>query len=157
MTSTRDDDRPLVIGYDGSEAAKRAIGEAGRLFPGGRAIVANVFPSAAEAMAAGAIGVPVAVLIRAAERLNEASRAAAEERAAEGARLATEAGLVAEGRSEVTDGSNWSALNRLAENEDASAVVVGSRGLSGLKQILLGSTSSGLLYHHSNRPVVVVP
>lgn len=56
----------------------------------------------------------------------------------------------------VTEGSSWSGLNRIAEAEDALAVVVGSRGLSGLKQMLLGSTSSGLL-QHSARPVVVVP
>ena len=147
---------PIVIGYDGSDFAKHAIVETGRLFPGWQAIVANVFPSVAESVAAAAIGVPAGVLGEAAERLYEASRQAAEERAGEGGRLASEAGLVAEGRSEATEGSNWSALNRIAEEEDASAIVVGSRGLSGFKQMLLGSTASGLL-HHSTRPVVVVP
>ena len=145
-----------MIGYDGSDFAKHAIEEAGRLFPGQRAIVANVFPSVAETVAAAAIGVPAGVLGEAAGRLHEESHRAAEERAGEGGRLANEAGLVAEGRSETTEASNWSALNRVAEQEDASAIVVGSRGLSGFKQMLLGSTSSGLL-HHSTRPVVVVP
>jgi nucleotide-binding universal stress UspA family protein len=148
--------RPIVIGYDGSDFAKHAIEEAGRLFPGRRAIVANVFPSGAENVAAAAIGVPAGVLGEAAHRLHEASRQAAEERAGEGARLASEAGLAAEGRSEATEGSSWSALNGVAEEEDASAIVVGTRGLSGFKEMLLGSTSSGLL-HHSTRPVVVVP
>ena len=146
---------PIVIGYDGSDFAKHAIEQAGRLFPGGRAIVANVFPSGADSVAAAAIGVPAGVLGEAADRLHEASRQAAEERAGEGARLASEAGLAA-GRSEATEGSSWSALKRVAEEEDASAIVVGSRGLSGFKEMLLGSTSSGLL-HHSTRPVVVVP
>lgn len=157
MTSTGNDDRqPLVIGYDGSEFAKHAIQEAARLFPGRRAVVVNVFPSAAGTAAAAAIGVPEGVLRVAVDRLHEASRQAAEARANEGALLAREAGLAAEGRSEATEGSNWSALTRIADEEDALAVVVGSRGLSGLKQMLLGSTSSGLL-HHSARPVVVVP
>ncbi|MET0206834.1 MAG: universal stress protein [Thermoleophilaceae bacterium] len=96
------------------------------------------------------------MLAAAVDRLEEASRQAAKERAREGARLASKAGLDAEGRSEATEGSSWSALNRIAETEDALAVVVGSRGLSGLRQMLLGSTSSGLL-QHSARPVVVVP
>jgi nucleotide-binding universal stress UspA family protein len=157
MSSGADGERrPIVIGYDGSDFAKRAIEEAGRLFPGRRAIVVNVFPSGAENVAAAAIGVPAGVLGEAAERLYEASRRAAEERAGEGRRLASEAGLVAEGRSEATEGSSWSGLDRIAEEGDAAAIVVGPRGLSGFKQVLLGSTSSGLL-HHSIRPVVVVP
>jgi nucleotide-binding universal stress UspA family protein len=100
--------------------------------------------------------VPEGVLRVAVDRLHEASRQAAEARASEGALLARDAGLAAEGRSEATEASNWSALTRVADDEHALAVVVGSRGLSGLKQMLLGSTSSGLL-HHSARPVVVVP
>ena len=150
------DTRPVVIGYDGSEFSKRAVEEAGRLFPGRRAIVANVFPSAAESVAAAAIGIPSSVLGQAAARLEEASRDAAAERASEGGRLAKEGGLVAEERAEMTEGSNWSALKRIADEEDALAIIVGSRGLSGFKQMLLGSTSSGLV-HHADRPVVVVP
>jgi nucleotide-binding universal stress UspA family protein len=157
MTSTGNGDRqPLVIGYDGSEFAKHAIQAAARLFPGRRAVVVNVFPSAAGTAASAAIGVPEGVLRVAVDRLHESSRQAAGARASEGALLAREAGLAAEGRSEATEGSNWSALSRIGDEEEALAVVVGSRGLSGLKQMVLGSTSSGLL-HHSARPVVVVP
>jgi nucleotide-binding universal stress UspA family protein len=157
MTAAADGDmQPVVIGYDGSEFAKRAIEEAGRLFPGRRVIVANVFPSGADSVAAAAIGIPPGVLREAAERLYEESRRAADERASEGRRLAKEAGLMAEARAEMTEGSNWSALKRIAEEENALAIVVGSRGLSGFKEMLVGSTSSGLV-HHANRPVVVVP
>jgi nucleotide-binding universal stress UspA family protein len=157
MTAAADGDmQPVVIGYDGSEFAKRAIEEAGRLFPGQRVIVANVFPSGADSVAAAAIGIPPGVLGEAAERLYEESRRAADERASEGGRLAKEAGLMVEARAEMTEGSNWSALKRIAEEADALAIVVGSRGLSGFKEMLVGSTSSGLV-HHANRPVVVVP
>ena len=148
--------RPVVIGYDGSEFAKHAVQEAGRLFPGRRAIVANVFPSGADTVAAAAIGVPAGVLGEAAERLHEESRQAADQRAEEGSRLANAEGLAAEPRAAATDGSHWSALNSIANEEDALAIVVGTRGLSGFKEMLLGSTSSGLL-RHASRPVVVVP
>jgi nucleotide-binding universal stress UspA family protein len=148
--------RPVLIGYDGSEFAKHAIQEAGRLFPGRRAIVANVFPSGADAVAAAAIGVPAAVLGEAADRLHEESRQAAHQRADEGSRLAKAEGLAAEPSARTTDGSTWSALDRIAEDENAVAIVVGTRGLSGFKKMLLGSTSSGLL-HNASRPVVVVP
>jgi nucleotide-binding universal stress UspA family protein len=148
--------RPVVIGYDGSEFAKHAIQEAGRLFPGQRTIVANVFRSGADTVAAAAIGVSTGVLGEAAVRLDEASRQAAHQRAEEGRRMANAEGLAAEPRAEATDGSLWSALNGIADEEDAWAIVVGTRGLSGFKEMLLGSTSSGLV-HHASRPVVVVP
>jgi nucleotide-binding universal stress UspA family protein len=115
-----------------------------------------VFPSGADSVAAAAIGVPSGVLREAAERLHEESRRAADERASEGGRLAKDAGLMAEARAEMTEGSNWSALKRIGEQEDALAIVVGSRGLSPFKEMLVGSTSSGLL-QHAGRPVVVVP
>ena len=46
-------------------------------------------------------------------------------------------------------------LARLADERDAAAVVVGTRGLGRVKSAMLGSTSRGLM-HHTRRPVVVV-
>ena len=43
----------------------------------------------------------------------------------------------------------------VAEERDAGAVVVGSRGLGALKSRLFGSTSQDVL-HRTNRPVLVV-
>ncbi len=37
-----------------------------------------------------------------------------------------------------------------------AALIVGTRGLSGLSRLVLGSVSSGLV-HHATRPVLVVP
>ena len=48
------------------------------------------------------------------------------------------------------------ALLAAADEEDADLIVVGSRGLGGFPQLLLGSTSTQLA-QHSSRPVTIVP
>ena len=72
-----------------------------------------------------------------------------------GAQLARELGATAEsspitGRADVPV-----AIASAADHHDACAVVVGSRGLGGVKAPLLGSTSRGLL-RRTTRPVLVV-
>ncbi len=43
-----------------------------------------------------------------------------------------------------------------AGDVDANVIVLGTRGLSGLKSVLLGSVSHAVL-QHADRPVMVVP
>jgi nucleotide-binding universal stress UspA family protein len=47
------------------------------------------------------------------------------------------------------------AILRVAEREKADLIVVGSRGLRGVSEALLGSVSSGVL-HHASCPVLIV-
>ena len=49
----------------------------------------------------------------------------------------------------------WAAIVDAAEQLDAAAIVLGSRGLTGLKNVLLGSVSEGVV-RHAGRPVLVV-
>jgi nucleotide-binding universal stress UspA family protein len=49
-----------------------------------------------------------------------------------------------------------SAILTEARDEDASAIVIGTRGLTGVKSLLLGSVSHAVL-QHADRTVVVVP
>ena len=52
-------------------------------------------------------------------------------------------------------GPIWAAVEDVCAEHAVEAVVVGSRGLSGVKSVLLGSVSNGIV-HHATRPVVVV-
>jgi hypothetical protein len=85
---------------------------------------------------------------------------AAEEEAraivADGAAVASAAGLRADTAIVDAAGSTWCAIKRLANERDAAIVVCGSRGLGPFSRAAVGSTSSGLL-HHAHRPVLVVP
>jgi nucleotide-binding universal stress UspA family protein len=56
----------------------------------------------------------------------------------------------------VRNGGVASAILDVADELDAEAIVVGSRGLTGVKSLLLGSVSHALL-QHADRPVIVVP
>ncbi len=60
-------------------------------------------------------------------------------------------------RATIEDGSpTWTALIEVALREDADMIVVGSRGLNGVTEFLLGSVSHQVA-HHSPIPVVIVP
>jgi nucleotide-binding universal stress UspA family protein len=56
----------------------------------------------------------------------------------------------------LRDGNPVTVLLGVAEEFDAGLIVVGSRGLGGYPELLLGSTSTQVA-QHSTRPVVVVP
>jgi len=67
--------------------------------------------------------------------------------------LADEAGVDAE--TELLVGYAPKQILRLAEDLDADLIVVGSRGLAGLKSRIVGSTSREVVAH-ADRPVLVV-
>jgi hypothetical protein len=70
-------------------------------------------------------------------------------------RIWSRIGATAEALS-VPDSANVAGtLIAIAEERDARAIVVGSRGLGGIKARMLGSTSRKLL-HDTHRPVLVV-
>lgn len=107
---------------------------------------------------AGMAGDPLAPPVDVAEarELGDTLQAEAERLAREGADLARSAGLeaeavpVADERNDVAE-----SIIDLARDRGAAAVVIGSRGRSGLLARLEGSTSRGVL-KHAECPVVVV-
>src|SRR3954449_837188 len=156
-----EDNRPVVVAFDGSPEALEAVRTAATLFRDRPVLVVTVWePGLAMAGAmlpAGDVGgtnfiPPTPDQI---EAVDEAARDHAQAAAEAGTRLASDLGATAESlhvpdRADVTD-----TLVGIAEERDAAALVVGARGLGRVKSALLGSTSRRLL-RETRRPVLVV-
>jgi nucleotide-binding universal stress UspA family protein len=145
----------ILIAYDGSDEAKFAIEHAGALMAGQPAIVVTVWEPYIKILTR----YPAPGVLMAGDNMAEiddASREAAEDKAEEGAALARSHGLDASSRGVARADSIAEALLAEADRTNASAIVVGSRGLGALGSVLLGSVSHALLLH-ADRPVVVVP
>jgi nucleotide-binding universal stress UspA family protein len=145
----------IVLGYDGSAHAGEAIRRAASLLRPTLIEVVNVWRSIQPEAGAALVGAPRGMASEGARRLDAERAARSEELADEGVELARGLGLVASPVSLRSTTTIWRAICDLAVERDAAAIVVGSRGLSGLGGALLGSVSSGVL-HHADRPVLVV-
>ena len=154
---------PILVGYDGSDTARRAIHEAAELFGSRRALVVAVWePGLAYegAMTTDPTTDPVglgAELVdpAAAREVDNASQARADRVAEDGAALAKSLGLQAEALAVADEGNVADAIVELARNRGVAAIVVGSRGLSGLRARLEGSTSNAVA-KHAPCPVLLV-
>jgi nucleotide-binding universal stress UspA family protein len=139
---------PVLFAYDGSELAKLAIGEASKLLqPGRDAIVAVIWQPFDVGF------VPAVGLQFDAQQVAEV-RSAAEETAAQGVALAEAAGFRARGVA-LEAAPTWRGLVELAEQHDASLIVLGSHGRSGLAEVLVGSVAEAVA-QHSRRSVLIV-
>ncbi|HEY1277671.1 MAG TPA: universal stress protein [Thermoleophilaceae bacterium] len=146
----------VLVGYDGSDDAAMAIRRAGALLAPRRAVVAYVWGSLASLLLHTDVSRLGGTVFEAAHELDAEDRERAEARAAEGAGLAREAGFDATPVGAMGKPKAWPTLLELARRHDAAAIVVGSRGLGGVRSALLGSVSSGVL-HHAQLPVLIVP
>ena len=149
-------DAPFLVCFDGSDCAAAAIREAGEIVGGGPALIAHAWLPPSALMLARRMPEPSHPLAEAVQEFDAAARAAAEQLTAEGAGIAAEAGFAARPVTiEAPDGV-WRPLLELAEEHEASAVIVGSHGRSPVSAAVLGSVSRGIV-NHSKRPVIVVP
>jgi nucleotide-binding universal stress UspA family protein len=155
MTETDPSATPILVAYDGSEHARAAVTQTGRLFPGRSAAVVSAWRSVKEVVHASLIALPASVAQEAQIKMDAAARDAAQALADEGAELARAAGLDAHGEAIEATGALWPAIVRAADDHDAAVVVLGSRGRSAIRSAMLGSVSAGVV-HHSRRPVMVV-
>jgi nucleotide-binding universal stress UspA family protein len=139
---------PVVFAYDGSELAKHAIEEAGRLLEaGGEAVVVTVW----QPFDVGFLP-PAGLQIDAAQVAEV--RSAAAQSAADGAALAQAAGFRAQS-AEIQRSPTWKGIAELADAHDARLIVLGSHGRSGLAGALVGSVASAVAAH-SRRSVLIV-
>ncbi len=151
----------ILVPYDGSADAQAAIDHVAELMPGAKATVLTVWEPIMDALLrTGSLGAGMGVGLAGAyaesESIDAALNAAALARATEGAERAAAAGLIADARCEGRDGDVANTILVAAAEVDADLVVMGTRGLGGVKSFLLGSVSAAVV-HHADRAVMVVP
>jgi nucleotide-binding universal stress UspA family protein len=145
----------ILIGFDGSETARRAIAVAHDFLgdvevtvlhawePGGGLLVPDPFSGMSSWNPAQVADLEAVIRERAGRLL------------AEGVSLAGDAGFTAQGRLE-TSSSPWRTIVDVAGEIDASLVVLGTHGASAVRSVLLGSVSNAVS-HHLARPLLLVP
>jgi nucleotide-binding universal stress UspA family protein len=139
-------DRPVIIGFDGTPAAEQAVREAAMVLAARRALVVVVWEAgrAFELLDVPtlSVGVPVSGIdIRAATEVDNAAADNARKMAEHGTALAAQGGLQAEGMVVADDITVAATLVRVAKEQDAGVIVVGSHGHRGITELLLGSTA----------------
>ena len=158
----RENSRPgqtLLIAYDGSPNADRAIRYAARFLQARVAHVVTAWePGAMSAprVSSLAAGMQPYLDTRAEIEVDEALEREATETNARGVALATEWGLEATGTLVEADSTVWAALIAAADSLDADLLVTGTRGATGFKALLRSSVAERVL-KHCHRPVFIVP
>jgi nucleotide-binding universal stress UspA family protein len=140
---------PVIFAYDGSELAKLAIEQAGRqLAPGRDALVACVWQTGD----VGFLPVSEEQHFNAAEATEV--RRAAEETAAYGASLAEQAGFRAQSIA-IEAAPTWQGIVEIADERQASLIVLGSHRRRGLVGHLLGSVAAAVVSHSPSSVLIV--
>jgi nucleotide-binding universal stress UspA family protein len=152
---TSSPDGPVLLCYDGSDDAMRAIERAGALFAGQDAIVVTAWRAAAadalESLAwSGITGstLSFADTSRAVERARRV--------AAEGAGIAQRTGMSAEPVAVEVTGRVATTILEIADRHDAATIVLGSRGTADRRSMLMGSVSNAVA-RRAHRPTLIVP
>jgi nucleotide-binding universal stress UspA family protein len=143
-------DAPILICYDGSVDSDRAIEAAAALLGPRRAVVVAIGATmtAAESVAAISAVVP-------GDAFEDLNMNGALEKARAGADRAREAGFRAEPRAELVE-PFWEGIVDVADEIDAAVIVLGSRGLKGIREQFDGSVSHEVA-EHAGRPLLIVP
>lgn len=146
----------VVIGYDASPSADRAIAEAAGVLGRRPALVVVAWESGVAYEAFAVATIPAAAIdLGGAAAADQAMYEDARRTADRGVSLATEAGFFADGLLVAEEVAVADTLARVAAEREAEVIVVGARG-HGLERRLLGSTSRRLV-ERAPCPVLVVP
>jgi nucleotide-binding universal stress UspA family protein len=146
----------ILICYDGSPDSRSAVEHAAELFGDEPATVLTVWEPFVEVIARTVVGFGMVPSVPDAGEIDAASRGAAERTAAEGVELAGKLGMSARPLTCSQTTTTARAILAEADRIGASAIVMGSRGLTGVKSLLLGSVSHEVI-QRADRTVAVVP
>jgi nucleotide-binding universal stress UspA family protein len=148
--------RPVLLCFDGSEQSGRAIAEAAGLLNGGLALVLHAWEPISRAMMRDPQIPWPGRLVDMEPEVDAAAEQQAHELAQRGAVLARAAGFDAEPVIARADRGIWAAIERVANDRDARAIVVGSSGVSSTHPAGAGGVARALLDHGQDRPTIVV-
>ncbi|MEV0945292.1 universal stress protein [Rhodococcus sp. NPDC049939] len=147
----------ILIAYDGSADAKRAVQYAGRFIASNRAVLVTVWePMARQAARMSGISGVMQPEWVPDEETEDVALADAKVINAEGTELAEAAGLSTAGRCVECTTTVWAAIVETADELAVDIIVTGTRGTTGLRSLLHSSVADHVL-RHSHRPVLIVP
>jgi nucleotide-binding universal stress UspA family protein len=144
----------VIVAYDGSDDARSAIARAGAILAPHRVVVLSVWESVRGTALAGRLALSDDLIEAGTMRLDAEAERAAQQLAEDGALLAREAGVDATPAIARAVGSVASTIAGVADEHGAAGIVVGSRGRSEVRSLMLGSVSYQLL-HVTRRAVLV--
>ena len=139
---------PVLLCWDGSESAGRAMRQAAAIAgTGRRAVVLHVHqrPEDAGGALLGSRGADAPI----------SSPPDADDRLAAGLRAAEAAGFEATSLLRRADGPTAGVIVAVAEELDAPLIVMGQRGRTGLRALVLGTVARDVVLAH-HRPVLLV-
>jgi len=148
----------VVIAYDGTPNARRAVQYAGSFLSASRAVVLTVWApmrSGSEQVSIDLDGPPDPVDPETADE-PDIAYADAHRTNAEGTDLARSAGLPAEALCLSVTSTVWRTIIDAADKLDADLIVTGTRGTTGVRSLLQSSVADRVL-RHGGRPVLIVP
>jgi nucleotide-binding universal stress UspA family protein len=151
---------PVLIAFDGSAASRRALEESAPLLAPRKALVVVVWePDRAYDLVeppSRVLDMPASGMdIRVAFEVEEAMYRAAQDLAQQGAAIAKDHGLDAEGLAVADELKVPDTIVRVARDVDAPAIVLGAHNHGRLSELLLGTTSQAVV-RRAPCPVVVV-
>ncbi|HTU95199.1 MAG TPA: universal stress protein [Solirubrobacteraceae bacterium] len=146
---------PVLICYDGSPSAQRALSVAASSLDGAPMVLLNIW-NPPQRVLADSFGLSESDHGPTYRELEDLATRRAAEILAEGEAEAQLRGFPVTTRQECNRSSIWQTILAVADEVDASLIVAGTHGSTAVQSGLLGSVSNALV-HHAHRPVLLVP
>ncbi|AYF75984.1 universal stress protein [Nocardia yunnanensis] len=147
----------MLIAYDGSENARRAVEYAGRFLAADRAVVLTAWePMVRQAARLSGLSGVMQPEWMTDDEIEDIALVDARNINAEGVRLAKLAGINAEARTVECTTTIWNAIVEVADELNVDIIVAGTRGATGIRALMHSSVADAVL-KHCHRPVLLVP